>query len=263
MLRSRIIPCLLMKQGALVKTTQFDNPKYVGDPLNTVRILNEKMVDELIIVDIDATVSGNAPDFLMIGNIAAECRMPLCYAGGIKSIEHIERIISLGVEKVALGSAAVETPELISVAAKRLGTQSVVVVLDVKKSAAGDSYEVFTHNGKKATGRELSDVAMTAASLGAGEILINSVENDGVMCGYDYRVVSAVKSTVNLPLTVLGGARGISDCFELFRRFGVIGAAAGSIFVFKGKFRAVLIQYPSDDEKREGFEKLASEMCAV
>jgi cyclase len=255
MLRARLIPCLLVKDGALVKTIGFDQPTYVGDPLNTVKIFNEKMVDELIVADIGATASRQEPDFSMIQSLAAQCRMPLCYAGGVNTIGHVERIISLGVEKVALGNAANVTPDLVNEAAKRLGSQSVVVVLDVKKSATGKGFDVYTHNGKKHTGRNAVSFAKEMESKGAGELLINSIDNDGAMTGYDYVLINEIYSAVNLPMTVLGGAANISNCAELFRKFGIIGAAAGSIFVFKGKFKAVLIQYPTVDEKLELFKK--------
>ena len=256
MLRARIIPCILVKNGALVKTKGFDCPKYVGDPLNTVKIFNEKTVDELIVADISATVSSKEPDFSMIQSLAAQCRMPLCYGGGITGIEHVERIISLGVEKIALGNAAYQTPDLISEAAKRLGSQSVVAVLDVKKSASGDGYDVYTHNGKKNTGRNATSLAKEFQSMGAGELLINSIENDGAMTGYDFDLIREIHDAVSLPITALGGAASMSDCLELFKKFGVIGAAAGSMFVFKGKFKAVLIQYPTVEQKMEIFEKL-------
>ncbi len=152
MLRPRIIPCLLVKGGGLVKTVNFSDPKYVGDPINAVRIFNEKEVDELVVLDIDATAENREPDYMMIANLAAECRMPLCYGGGVKTVEQVQKIISLGVEKVALSAAAVRTPDLISAAAAKVGRQSVVVVMDVKKSAPFRRYEVFTHNGTRGDG---------------------------------------------------------------------------------------------------------------
>lgn len=249
MLRPRIIPSLLVHKGGLVKTTRFTEPKYVGDPLNAVRIFNEKQVDELIVADIDATVLGNEPDYALISNLASECRMPLCYCGGVKTVDQVDRIIGLGVEKVALGSAAVQTPELITDAARHVGSQSIVVVMDVKKVGLLRRYEVFTHNGKQGTGFNPGDFARRVEGLGAGEILINSIDQDGVMKGYDFALIDQVRDAVSLPISVLGGAGQLEDLRELVQRYGVIGAAAGSLFVFKGKYRAVLIQYPNQTEK--------------
>ncbi len=249
MLRPRITPCLLVRNKGLVKTVKFDTPKYVGDPLNAVRIFNEKEVDELIVVDIDATAHGREPDYKLIKNLAAECRMPLCYGGGVKTAEQVQKIVSLGVEKVAISSAAISTPDLISEAADRVGNQSIVVVMDVKKIGIRRRYELFTHNGSKKTGIRPVEFAKKVVSLGAGEIVINSIEQDGMMKGYDHALVSQVRETVNLPLTVLGGAGSLNDIVDLVHKFGVIGAAAGSLFVFKGKYRAVLINYPSRAEK--------------
>ena len=251
MLLPRIIVCLLLHRKGLVKTTRFKDPKYVGDPLNAVRIFNEKQVDELIVADIDASVCGNEPDYKTISHLASECRMPLCYVGGVKTSEQIERIISLGVEKVALGSAAVETPSLITDASKRVGSQSIVVVMDVKKVGLFKKYEVFIHNGKKSTGLNPIEFAIKSEQLGAGEILLNSIDHDGVMKGYDLDLIDNVRDKINLPLSILGGAGSLEDIKKIVHRYGVIGIAAGSIFVFKGKYRAVLIQYPSHQEKTE------------
>jgi cyclase len=249
MLRARIIPCLLIKNGGLVKTRQFAAPKYVGDPLNAVRIFNEKEVDELIVVDIDATALGREPDYTLIRNLAAECRMPLCYGGGVTSVAQVERIISLGVEKVALSAAAVSNPALVAEAAAVVGGQSVVVVMDVKRSRWSGKYQVWTHNAGKSTGLDPVEFARKAEQLGAGEIVVNSIDRDGMMNGYDLELVRAVRQAVRVPMTVLGGAGSLQDLGELIRRFGTIGAAAGSLFVFKGIYRAVLISYPSRDEK--------------
>lgn len=249
MLRPRIIPCLLVKNGGLVKTIQFGSPKYVGDPINAVRIFNEKEVDELIVVDIDATVQGREPDYTLIRHLAAECRMPLCYGGGVTTVEQIRRIIGLGVEKVAMSASAIRNPGLISEAAKCVGAQSVVVVLDAKKSGVFRPYELFTHNGSKSTGLDPVEFAKKAEALGAGEIVINSIDRDGVMKGYDLNLVTQVREATSCPLTVLGGAGTLQDIAGLIREQRIIGAAAGSLFVFKGKYRAVLINYPSRDEK--------------
>ena len=249
MLRPRIIPCLLVKNGGLVKTVNFSHPKYVGDPINAVKIFNEKEVDEMIVLDIDATMQNRHPDYSMIRNLAAECRMPLCYGGGVKSVEQVEKIISLGVEKVAISSAAVGDPGIVEQAAKVLGSQSIVVVMDVKKTGRGSKYEVRTHNASKPTGMSPVDFAKQVEAFGAGEVVINSIDCDGVMKGYDLGLVNEVREAISLPITVLGGAGSLKDIAALIHSFGIIGAAAGSLFVFKGIYRAVLINYPSRAEK--------------
>ena len=233
-----------------MKTVRFSEPKYVGDPLNAVRIFNEKEVDELIVVDIDATTEGREPNYQLIANLAGECRMPLCYGGGVGTPEQVERIISLGVEKVAISSAAVANPGLITESARRVGNQSIVVVLDVKKSGlVTKRYEVFTHNGRRGTGMSPKAFAREAEALGAGEIVVNAIDQDGTLQGYDLPLIDQVREAISIPMTVLGGAGSHADISALIARYGIIGAAAGSLFVFKGKYRAVLIQYPNRLEK--------------
>lgn len=245
MLRPRVIPCLLVHEGGLVKTVGFKAPKYVGDPINAVKIFNEKEADELVVLDIDATVNGAEPDYKMIANLAAECRMPLCYGGGVRSAAQAKKIIGLGVEKVALSAAAIENPGLIKQIADEIGRQSVVVVLDVKKRMLSKEYDVFIHNGKKNTKRFVIEVATQAEALGAGEIVINSIDNDGQMKGYDLELAKQIRDIVTIPITFLGGAGSLDDIGALIRTCGVVGASAGSLFVFKGVYKAVLINYPS------------------
>ena len=249
MLRPRITPCLLVKDHGLVKTRQFKEPKYVGDPINAVRIFNEKEVDEIMVVDIDASVQQCEPDYTLIKNLAAECRMPLCYGGGVKSVNQVERIIALGVEKVAISSAALEDPQLINSSAKVVGNQSVVVVLDVMRDPKTGKWEIFTHNATRATKRDPVDTAKQMEQLGAGEIILNSINRDGMVNGYDLELVHSVRKSVGVPMTVLGGAGSLKDIPALFASFGILGAAAGSLFVFKGVYRAVLINYPSRANK--------------
>lgn len=249
MLRPRIIPCLLVKNGGLVKTVKFANPKYVGDPINAVKIFNEKEVDELIVLNIDASMQNREPDYAMIRNLAVECRMPLCYGGGVKKVEQVENIISLGVEKVALSSIVVSTPAIIKQAAEIVGSQSIVVVMDVKKNGPDGKYEIRTHNAGKPTGQDPVCFAEQAEKLGAGEIVINSIDRDGSLQGYDLDLAGKIREAVSLPITVLGGAGSLKDIAGLINAFGIIGAAAGSLFVFKGIFRAVLINYPNRSEK--------------
>lgn len=248
MLRSRIIPCLLVHQNGLVKTQQFKNPKYVGDPVNAVRIFNEKEVDELIVLDIDATRENREPDFNLIRMLAAECRMPLCYGGGITTAEQASRIIGMGVEKVAISSAAIKDPDLITRIALSIGKQSVVVVADTKKNLFGKQF-VYTQNGTNNTKLDPVAFAIQSERLGAGELLLNSIDRDGMMTGYDLDLATKIRNAIDIPMTILGGAGSIDDIRALTTKFQIIGAAAGSLFVFKGKYRAVLISYPQGPEK--------------
>ncbi len=258
MLRPRIIPCLLVHNGGLVKTVRFREPKYVGDPINAVRIFNEKQVDELIVLDIDATTRGREPDCSLIRNLAAECRMPLCYGGGVKTVDQVEKIIGLGVEKVAISSAAVERPMLVADAAAHVGSQSVVVVMDVKKTGILRRYELFTHNGNHKATHSPMDFAKQVESLGAGEIVINAIDRDGTMAGYDLNLAKELRDLVALPITVLGGAGSLEHIGALINQCGTIGASAGSLFVFKGRYRAVLINYPSRADKEALFRSCTS-----
>lgn len=250
MLRPRIIPSLLIQDNGLVKTVNFKNPKYVGDPINAVRIFNEKEVDELAIFDIDATAKGLEPNYSLIERIANQSRMPLCYGGGVKTVEQAQKIFGLGIEKIALSSAVLQNPQLITQIAERVGSQSVIVVLDVKKKLFG-GYEVYTHNGKKATGIDPFKFVEEAQKLGAGEIVINSIDQDGVMKGYDMALINKVREKISLPLTVLGGAGTLNDVKQVIDKHGIIGVAAGSLFVFKGVYKAVLINYPTFEEKEK------------
>lgn len=249
MLRPRIIPCLLIQNGGLVKTTRFGSPKYVGDPLNAVRIFNEKEVDELMVLDIDASPLGHAPNETLIAQLAAESRMPLCYGGGVKTVDQVERLIALGVEKVAVGSAAVDDPELITRSSERVGRQSIVAVIDVMSTGLLRRREVVTLNATHSTGLEPAAFASKLQELGAGEIVLNSVDRDGKMQGYDLDLIDKVRRAVSVPMTVLGGAGSLDDIRHLVERYPLIGAGAGSLFVFKGKYRAVLINYPNRAER--------------
>lgn len=251
MLRARIIPCLLVHKKGLVKTKKFSEPKYVGDPINAVKIFNEKEVDELIVLDIDATSESRQPDFEMIKNLAMECRMPFCYGGGITTVDQAKKIISLGAEKVALSHSAIYNTSLLSTIAKEVGNQSVVVVLDVKKRGVlnGGGYDLFTKRGKQRANIKLLDFITDLNSRGIGEIVINSIDNDGMMNGYDYQLIDLIRNHTDLPLTILGGAGDFDHIKDSIARYKIIGVAAGSLFVFKGKYNAVLINYPNREEK--------------
>ncbi len=249
MLRPRIIPCLLIQNKGLVKTVKFKDPKYVGDPLNAVKIFNEKEVDELIVLDIDASVEGREPDYALIQKMAMECRMPFCYGGGISNADQAKKIIGLGVEKIALSSAAVLNPSLVKKIADEIGSQSVVAVLDVKKKLLGGRYEVWINNGRKNTGKCPIELSKVLQDLGVGEIVVNSIDADGAMKGYNLDIAEKIHKNTHVPLTILGGAGSLDDIGALINKFGVVGAAVGSLFVFKGVYKAVLINYPSPTEK--------------
>ena len=251
MLRPRIIPCLLIHKGGLVKTVRFKTPKYLGDPINAVKIFNEKEADELIVLDIDSSINEAEPDYQMISRLAAECRMPLCYGGGIKTPEQAKKIISLGVEKVAISSAAVQESNLITEVANEIGSQSVVVVLDVKKRLFGNEYDVIINNSRTNTKLSVFDLVVEAEKLGAGEVVINSIDLDGTMTGYDLALAEKITQLVNIPVTMLGGAGSLDDFGSLIRSCGVVGASAGSLFVFKGTYKAVLINYPTMAKRDE------------
>lgn len=249
MLRSRIIPCLLVHQRGLVKTVEFKDPKYVGDPINAVKIFNEKEVDELIVLDIDATAENRGPDFELIKNLATECRMPFCYGGGITTVEQAKTIINLGAEKLAISAAAVRNFPLLKEIGQAVGMQSVIVVIDVKKKALLGGYDVYIRNGKEKTDLKLKIFLEDLNRVGVGEIVINSIDRDGTMSGYDYELADIVRTITDMPITILGGARDFEDIKKMIKHYKVIGAAAGSLFVFKGKYRAVLISYPDKQEK--------------
>lgn len=255
MLYPRIIPCLLIHNKGLTKTVKFKEGKYVGDPLNAVRIFNEKEVDELMVLDIDATVNGTEPNYVLIEKMAKECRMPLCYGGGIKTATQAKQIFSYGVEKIAISSLAVEKPDVVSEIAGSVGNQSVVVVMDVHKRKLFGKYELYTHNGTKATGLNPVDFAIEMQKRGAGELVINSIDNDGMMQGFDMKLIDSVKRAVSIPVTVIGGAGSLDDMGEVIKQHGIIGVSAGSLFVFKGKYKAVLINYPNPQEKETFIKK--------
>ncbi len=254
MLRPRVIPCLLIHKGGLYKTIKFGDHKYVGDPLNAVRIFNEKEVDELIVLDIDKTKLNLEPNYDLIEKIAAQCRMPLCYGGGIKKVSQVEKIISLGVEKVGISSGAIENPNLVFEASKKVGNQSIVFIMDLKKHIfRKNSYQVYTLNGTKNQGLDPLEISRKMESLGAGEIVINSIDRDGTLHGYDDFIIDKIYKNISIPLTVLGGLSNIKDLSNMIKKYKLIGLSGGSFFVFKGKYRAVLIQYLSPEQKNELF----------
>lgn len=246
MLRARIIPCLLLRNGGLVKSVKFANPTYVGDPINAVRIFNEKEVDELVFLDIGATTSGRGPHFDLLADIASEAFMPFGYGGGVSTIDHVKRLFMMGVEKVVLNTAAWTNPALVADAANLAGSSSVVVSIDVRRTWRG-KYVVVVGSGKIEVGEDLEEYALRIERLGAGEILLNAVHRDGTMEGYDLDLIRRVTSAVSIPVVAVGGAGCLTDLREAVAN-GAAAAAAGSMFVFHGKHRAVLITYPKYEE---------------
>jgi cyclase len=247
MLRIRIIPSLLIRNKGLVKTVGFKDPKYVGDPINAIKIFNEKEVDELIVFDTTATINGRKPNFKLISDIASECFMPLGYGGGIRELDDINTLFSIGVEKVVINSYAIENPRFIKDAADRFGSQSIIAAIDVRRNLLG-KYTVYSHGGKVATKYDPVKFAQFMEEMGAGEIILTSIDRDGTMKGYDIDLIKKVTSILNIPVVASGGAGKIQDFIDAIQKGGASAVSAGSMFVFQGKHRAVLISYPSMEE---------------
>jgi cyclase len=249
MIRPRVIPCLLLKGGGLVKTVKFREPKYLGDPINIVRLFNDKEVDELVILDITATPEQRGPNYEQLRALTSECFMPLAYGGGIRTMADVQALLNIGIEKVILNTSAVERPALIREAADYAGNQAVVVSIDVKKDRLGRA-EVFTHGGRIGTGLDPTAHAKSVEAAGAGEILLNSVDRDGTMRGYDIPLTRRLTEALRIPVVACGGAGELQDIADVIRLGGASAAAAGSLFVFHGPLRAVLISYPSREDLR-------------
>lgn len=253
MLMPRVMPCLLLKNGALVKTVKFRDPGYIGDPINAIRIYNEKEVDELIFLDITATIEKREPPYKVLSEIASECFMPVTYGGGVRDVETIRRILSLGIEKVAINSHAVENPDFVHAAADKFGSSTIVVSIDVRRKLF-DRYEVFIHSGRKGTGLDPVELAVKMERMGAGEILLNSIDRDGTQEGYDLELIKTVTSAVGVPVIACGGAGKIDDFRAAVKESGASACAAGSMVVYFGRNRAVLITFP----EREKLEAVLS-----
>ena len=251
MKRVRVIPALLIQKGGLVKSVRFKDQKYVGDPINAVRIFNEKEVDEIVILDISATAEKRPPNIRQIREIASEAFMPLGYGGGITKLEEIKELISAGVEKVILNTSAFKNTGLIEEGAKYAGSQSIVVSMDVKKNLWG-KYKVFVQNAAVNTGLDPADYAISMERAGAGEILLNAVDRDGTFSGYDTELIGMISGKVNIPVVAIGGAATVND-FARAVLSGASAVSAGSMFVFQGPHRAVLISYPGQQELKEKF----------
>jgi cyclase len=246
MLNTRVIPCLLLSNGRLVKTIHFENSKYIGDPINAVKIFNEKEVDELIVLDIDSSKRQTKPDYDLLANIASECFMPVCYGGGVTSIDEATRIVQLGIEKVAINAAAINNYDLVAEISQALGAQSVVVSVDVKNDFLGRP-RVFNASTCKLTNLAPEAYVKELQIAGAGEILLNRIERDGTQEGYDLNLIKNLSQTISIPLIVCGGAGNMEHFVDAIAA-GASAVAAGSMFVFQGKHRAVLISYPSYNE---------------
>ncbi len=246
MLRTRVIPVLLLRGQGLVKTIKFKNPTYVGDPINAVRIFNDKEVDELVFLDITATIENRLPQFNLIQDIATECFMPFGYGGGVHDINTAQKLLKMGSEKVVINSAALDL-KLIEEAAQIFGSQSVVVSIDARRERRG-RYQAFTHSGTKKTKKTPEEFAKEVEAAGAGEIVLNSIDRDGTMGGYDLELLQRVTQIVQIPVVAVGGAGNLKHFQEAVELGGASAVAAGSMFVFHGPHRAVLINYPTQEE---------------
>jgi len=253
MLKTRVIPCLLLKDGGLVKTVRFAKPKYVGDPINTIKIFNDKEVDELLLLDITATREGKGPAFSTIAQIASECFMPVCYGGGVATLEQAKRIVSLGVEKIAINHAAISTSALVREVADALGSQATLVSINVKKNWSG-KYRVFDNGSGKLTGLDPIEHAERVVSLGAGEILVNDVDRDGTQQGYNLDLIRGFTDRLGVPVIACGGAWTTDHLRAVVKESRASAVAAGSMFVFQGPLRAVLISYPPYSELERLFQ---------
>lgn len=252
MLATRLIPCLLMSNGALVKTVRFKNPTYVGDPVNAVRIFNQKEVDELILLDIEATTHKRGIDYETLEKVVSECFMPICYGGGVNTLKEMRRLFNLGVEKISLGAAAFENPELIRQAATEFGNQAIVVTLDVRKGLLG-GYSVRTHQGGKDTKKTPVEAARNMEKLGAGEILLYSIDRDGTWSGFDLKLIRDVTNAISLPVIACGGAGSLQDVRLAASEGGASAVAIGSMAVFQGKDLGVLIKFPTRKDQEAAF----------
>lgn len=253
MYRSRVIPCLLLKDQGLYKTIKFKNPRYLGDPINTLKLFNDKEADEIVVLDISASINKRGPDFEYIKRLTKECFMPMCYGGGVTAIEQVEALFKLGVEKVSFNTSLFTNPKLIADAAKNFGSQSVIASIDVKKGLLG-SHSAYYLSGTKDTKINPVDYAKRAEDLGAGEIFVNSIDRDGMMNGYDYDLVEKISTSVNIPVVASGGAGSLKDCVKVVS-CGASAAAVGSLFVYYGPLKAVLVNYPTQAELHSNFNE--------
>lgn len=247
MFRPRVIPCLLLKNKGLVKTVKFQNPRYLGDPINAIWLFNKKEADELIFLDIEASTQNRSIDLELVSRMSDESFMPLSVGGGIKDIETIRKCFNAGAEKVVINSGFIEKPELVSEAAEIFGSQSIVVSIDAKL-VKGSKYETYINNGTKRVGIDPVTLAKKAELSGAGEIFINSIDRDGTQTGYDIQLSRLIADAVKIPVIACGGAGKLSDLAEVYLKGKVTAVVAGSLFVYHGSRNAVLINYPGQSE---------------
>ncbi len=247
MLKTRVIPCLLLRDESLVKTVKFDKAAYIGDPINTVRIFNELEVDELLFLDITATNEKRTPNFKILAEIANECFMPLGYGGGLQSFEDAKRIFQIGFEKVAVNSYSFKHPEFITQLAEHFGNQAVVASIDVKKNLFG-KYEVYSHSGKMNTHKNPVQWAQELEKLGAGELLLTSIDREGSWMGYDVELVKKITSAVQIPVIANGGAGNLSHVRAVVKEGNASAVALGSMVVFQKKGLGVLVNFPEAKE---------------
>lgn len=245
MLRPRIIPVLLLENNGLVKTTRFNNPNYIGDPINAVKIFNDKGVDELILLDISASKEKRKPNFNRIKEIISEAFMPVSYGGGISSLNDIESVIKLGVEKVCINSVAITTPEFIKNAANEFGSSTICISVDVKNNWLGKKY-VYSHSGKRKSKFSPIQFSMLAEDYGAGEILLHSIERDGTFLGYDLELIKEISSQISIPVIACGGAKDENNLISAIK-VGASASAAGSLFVYNDNTKAVLINFLNEE----------------
>ena len=255
MIHPRVIPVLLIEQNKLIQTRKFEYLKYLGDPLNAIRIFNEKKVDELTFFDISASANNSEPNYKLISNMSKESRMPLCYGGGVNNLFQFEKIINLGVEKISMSSAAILNENIIAETSKNYGSQSVIVTLDIKNHSG--KYFVYINNGKKKVDTDLNEIIKKSQDYGAGEIVFNLIDRDGTRTGYDLGFIQSIKHLISVPISILGGANSSQDFESVLKKFGLIGLCAGSMFSLKGKFDSVLLQYLDEHEKEFLYEILS------
>lgn len=252
MLKKRVIPVLLLQNGGLVKGEKFKKHKYVGDPINAVRIFNEKEVDELAFVDISAGMNTKEPDYELIEDMASEAFMPIAYGGGVRRVDQVEKLFRLGVEKVIINSEFYKNPNLIKECSQIAGAQSIAVAVDVKKSLLG-RYEVYIHNGTQKTGMNPVEYAIKAQLYGAGEILLTAIDREGQGQGLDLDLIKQVTAAVDIPVIVQGGVGHLEHIKQAVKLSGASAVAAGSFFTFHGKHKAVLLTYPAYHELEKLF----------
>lgn len=244
MLRTRVMPCLLLKGEGLVKTVKFKNEIYIGDAINSARIFNQKEVDELILIDIGATTNNKGIQFPLIEQIISECFMPICYGGGVKTLDDFKKLFFSGVEKVSVSSLIFQNPSVVKEAISIFGSQSILATFDVKKTLFSNKYKVFTHSGNKYTKYTIEEAIQLANEIGVGEIIVNNIDKEGTWQGFDINLISQAVACTEVPVVALGGAGSISDISKVVKEGNASAVALGSMSVFQSKGMGVLIKFP-------------------